>query len=134
MKIILYFWFIDIWNNIDQLQRSGSCIRMSEGWIWVGKIRPRITHTHTYIERETCVLSKRFEPESFQLKYNPRHSNTRSTPLELIYIILSIYKPKIMCFEYFLSIHQAAQNGPKVVSWLDLYRHTNSRSGYLIMI
>jgi len=38
----------------------------------------------------------------------------------LIYIILSIYKPKIKCFKYFLLIHQAAQNGrSKVVSWLD---------------
>jgi len=23
------------------------------------------------VERETCVIPKRFEPESFQLKYNP---------------------------------------------------------------
>ena len=38
-----------------------------------------------------------------------------------IYIISSIYKPKIKCFEYFLSIHQVAQNGQlKVVSLLDL--------------
>jgi len=27
---------------MDQLQRSGSCIRMSEGWIWVGRIRAQI--------------------------------------------------------------------------------------------
>jgi len=32
-----------------------------------------------------------------------RHSNTRSTSLKLIYIILSIYKSKIKCFEYFYS-------------------------------
>jgi len=34
----LDFWFIDTWNNIYQLQRSGSCIQMSEAWIWVGRI------------------------------------------------------------------------------------------------
>ena len=27
----LDFWFIDTWNNIDQLQWRGSCIRMSKG-------------------------------------------------------------------------------------------------------
>ena len=39
---ILDFCFIDTWNNIDQLQQSGSCIRMSEGCIWVGRIQAQI--------------------------------------------------------------------------------------------
>ena len=38
----LNFWFINTWNNIYQLQRSGSCIRVSEGYIWVRRIRAQI--------------------------------------------------------------------------------------------
>ena len=38
----LKFWFLVTLNNIDQLQRSVSCIWMSDISIWVGKIRPRI--------------------------------------------------------------------------------------------
>ena len=49
----LNFWVIDTWNNIDQLQRSGSYIRMSDVDIWVGRIRPQI-----------------FLAESFSFKYN----------------------------------------------------------------
>ena len=63
------------------------------------------THTHTHTHRETCVLPKGFEANPFHSNTNIRHSNTRSTPLKLIYIISSIYKSKIMCFEYFLPIH-----------------------------
>ena len=47
-----------------------------------------------------------FKAKSFPLKYNPRHPNVRSTPLKLIYIISSTYKPKIKCFEDFLLAHQ----------------------------
>jgi len=48
-----------------------------------------------------------------------RHSNTRSTMLKLIYIISSIYKLKIKCFEYFLSIYQVGEKQTAyVVSWL----------------
>jgi len=47
-------------NNIDQLQQSESCIRMSDVRIWVRRIWPRIflewhksisthTYTHAYI-------------------------------------------------------------------------------------
>ena len=73
-------------------------------------------------ERERLVSSQKdSNSDSSHSNLTLRHSNTRSTPLKLIYIILSIYKSKIKCFEYFLPIHQAAQNGqPKVVSWLDL--------------
>ena len=61
----LDFWFVDTWNNIDQLQRSGSCIRIPDVGIWVGKIWTQIllqghksislsiyTHTYIYIYRE----------------------------------------------------------------------------------
>jgi len=37
----LDFWFIDTWNDIDQLQRSGSCIRMSDVGICVGRVQPQ---------------------------------------------------------------------------------------------
>jgi len=48
----LDFWFIDTWNNIHQFQRSGSCIRISDVGILVGRIQPQILleappHTHT---------------------------------------------------------------------------------------
>ena len=80
------------------------------------------THTHIYIWRKTCVLPKVFEPESFQLKYNPPTFEYKIHSLKLIYSISSIYKPKIECFGYCLPLHQAAQNGqPKVVCWLDLH-------------
>ena len=36
---ILNFWFIDIWNNIDQIQRNGSCIELIYGCIWMGRIQ-----------------------------------------------------------------------------------------------
>ena len=38
----LDLWFINTWNNINQLQRNGSCIRMSEGCIWFKRIRAQI--------------------------------------------------------------------------------------------
>ena len=38
----LEFWFIDTWNNIDQLQWSEFCIRMSDVGVWVGRIWPQI--------------------------------------------------------------------------------------------
>jgi len=56
-------WFIYTRNNINQLQRSWSYIRMLDVGIWVGRIHPRIllkghkflslslslhTHTHTH--------------------------------------------------------------------------------------
>ena len=63
-------------------------------------------YTHTLVSNSNTTL---------------RHSNTRSIPLKLIYIIWNIYIPNIKCFEYFLPIHQATQNGwPKVVSWLNI--------------
>ena len=116
---ILDFLFIDIWNNIDQLQQRGSCIRMSKGCFWVGRLRAQILleeHKFIYIEREK---GERYRFVSFQkdLRSNLshsnstlRHSNTRSSLLKLIYIISSIYKQKIKCFEYFLSIHQVRKN------------------------
>jgi len=60
----LDFWFIHAWNNINQLQQSGSCIQMSEGWIWAGRIRAQIllewhkcvyTHIHTRVCVYMCV-------------------------------------------------------------------------------
>ena len=80
---IIDFWFIDTWDNIDQLQQDGSCIRMICGCIWVGRIRARILlELHKSLSIHTLV--------SFQkdLSLNPSHSNstiwhlnTRSTPL-----------------------------------------------------
>ena len=46
----LAFRFIDIWNNIDQLQQSGSCIRMLNVDIWVRRIRAQIL-----LEGRKCV-------------------------------------------------------------------------------
>ena len=66
------FLFLVTSNNIYQLQRNGSCIRMSQGCVWVGKIRPRILsecHKSLYIERETNIVPEGFEPEYFPLKY-----------------------------------------------------------------
>ena len=37
-----WFLVINTWNNINQLQRSGSYIRMLESWIWEGRIRAQI--------------------------------------------------------------------------------------------
>ena len=72
------------------------------------------------------IRARVYKLVSFQkdLSLNPSHSNTniphsnkRSTPLKLIYIISSIYKAKIKYFKYFLLMHQVAQNEqPKVVS------------------
>jgi len=81
-------------------------LNFEPGWQWVHHIS----------------TSFGFEPEYFQLKYKTlQHSNKRFTLLTLIYIISSICKLKIKCFEYFLLIYQAAQNRRlKVVSWLNL--------------
>jgi len=58
-----------------------------------------------------CVyFQKDLRPNPSHLNTNIRHSNTRSTRLKLIYIISSIYKPKIKCFEYFLPMHQVGKN------------------------
>jgi len=38
----LIFFFINTWNNIDQLQQSGYCIRMSDVGIWVARIQRQI--------------------------------------------------------------------------------------------
>jgi len=35
----MIFDFLVTCNNVDQLPRSGSCIRMSKGCIWVRRIR-----------------------------------------------------------------------------------------------
>ena len=82
-------------------------------------------YIYIYIERERerlVSIQKDLSPNPFNSNTALRHSNPIFTPWKLIYIISSIYKPKIKCFEYFLSMHQAAQNGrSKVVSWLDLY-------------
>jgi len=56
-------------------------------------------HTQTY------VIPEGFEANHSHSNTNIRHSNIRSTPLKLIYIISSIYKSKIKCFEYFLPMH-----------------------------
>ena len=83
-------------------------------------------YVYIYRERERgrerlVSFQKDLMPNPSHSNTNIRHLNTRSTPLKLIYIISSVYKPKIKCFEYFLSIHQAAQNErPKVVSCLDI--------------
>ena len=62
------------------------------------------THTQRERERERELVSfqkdSRLNPS--HLNTNIRHSNTRSTPLKLIYIISSIYKSKIKYFEYVL--------------------------------
>ena len=119
----LDFWFIDTWNNIDQLQWSGSCNRMSDVCIWGEKILPQIfLEGHMSIFRDKLVsFQKDLSPDPSNSNSTLRHANTRSTLLKLIYIISSLYKPKIKCFEYFVPIHQVAQNGrPKVVSWFDL--------------
>jgi len=78
-----------------------------------------------------CVKRERERLESFgeDSDPDPSHSNIylrylkiRFTPLKLIYIILSLYKSKVMYFKYFLSIHQVAQNGRlKVAYCLDLH-------------
>ena len=63
---ILDFWFIDTWNNIDQLQRNGSCIRKMYGciWkmygcIWVGRIRaqilPELHESLTFLQCFCCL-------------------------------------------------------------------------------
>ena len=71
----------------------------------------RISVSEEIIHMQICVCRL----VSFQkdLSLNPsnsnttlRHSNTRSTLLKLIYIISSMYKPEIKCFEYFLPMHQ----------------------------
>jgi len=54
----LDFLLIDTWNNIDQLQRSGSCIIMSKGCIWVGRIWTQILlegHKYIYICMYVCM-------------------------------------------------------------------------------
>ena len=38
----IWFWFLITWNNVNQLQRNGSYIRMSNGCISVVRIWPRI--------------------------------------------------------------------------------------------
>ena len=69
------------------------------------------SYTHTERERETCVLPKDLSPNPSNSNTILRHLNTRSTPLKLIYIISSIYKQKIKCFEYFLPVIKQGKNG-----------------------
>ena len=69
-----------------------------------------IVTSYTYVlDVAFCLndISVRVRLVSFQKDLSPDashsnstlwHSNTRSTPLKLIYIISSIYKPKIKCF------------------------------------
>ena len=54
-----------------------------------------------YIDR-LVSFQKDSRPNLSHSNSNIQHSNTWSTPLKLIYIISSIYKQKIKCFEYFL--------------------------------
>ena len=127
---ILDFWFIDTWNNIDQLQQSGSCIRMSESWIWVERTRPQILlKRHKSISRDRLVsFQKDLRPNPSHSNTNIRHSNTRFTPLKLIYIISSIYIPKIKCFIYFFSCASSKRktDGLNYKLWI-LFAHASSR-------
>ena len=136
----LDFLFIVTLNFIDQLQQNGYCIWMSNVGIWVRRIRAWILpklHNSIYLSLSLSLNytmlvfereRERLMPFQKDLSPNPsnsntiiRHSNTRSTPLKLIYIISSIHKPKIKCFEYFFPIHQTALYGwPQLVSSLDL--------------
>ena len=62
------------------------------------------------VERDLCPYKRKdLRSNPSHSNTNIRHSNTRSTLLKLIYIILSIYKPKIKCFEYFLLMHQVGK-------------------------
>ena len=76
-------------------------IQSSSHKIWL------LWSTSTQRERERLVSFQK-SPNHSNSNTTLRHSNTRSAPLKLIYIISSIYKAKIKCFEYFLPIHQAA--------------------------
>ena len=98
----LDFWCLDTWNNIDQLLRSGSCIRMlvlvfeCEGFSL--ESFPNDTSLHTRI---LVSFQKDLRLNLSHSNSTLRYSNTRSTPLKLIYVISSIYKPKIKCFNTF---------------------------------
>jgi len=89
-------WGDRLWSSHEVPVRTSSLLNISQ-------------YTYIYIERERDRLVSFLK----DLRSNPshsnstlRHSNTRSTPLKLIYNISSIYKPRIKCFEYFLPIHQ----------------------------
>ena len=73
--------------------------------------RLRYSNPYIYICTRTCVILEGFEAESFSVKYQHPTFEYKIHSLKLTYIILNIYKSKIKCFEYFLPIHQAAQNG-----------------------
>ena len=93
----LDFWFINTWDNINQLQRSRTCIRMLDVGIWVGRIWPQIllegdnslslSVSLSLYKREPWLLPEGSEHEFFSLKFNATTFKYRSTPLKLIYII-----------------------------------------------
>jgi len=104
----------DPFNPWCKIYRSINLVRKSLTTTWMDCNDNSYTHTHmrvcVYVHVYVCVCAERQRDRlvSFQknLRSNPSHSNstlwnsnTRSTPLKLIYIISSTYIPKIKYFE-----------------------------------
>ena len=116
----LDFWFINTWNNIDQLQRSESCIRMSEGWIWVGRIRARILlegHKCVYIYKGLLWIKKIFNREKVIKRVNTLTSYTT----HLLNGFVSDYKQVVPKYGGLIPIQNESNTGQTKGLGFDCY-------------